>query len=182
MSTGQRKSSPSSSTVVGRSNFLMIAMSLVGSFSTAAGQVNAFSSILIAENSEAICQNGAVVEERAIPGAYSSVCMTLPERIVPLPKFSTRNQKQGKLIIGQQAGGSGQTGKTVWNSGLLLARLLDELVDKLSSHHEYKDFWSSQSIIELGCGTGLGSIAAHRLGAKSVVATDGNPPAVSTTK
>ncbi|KAL3926691.1 MAG: hypothetical protein SGARI_005525 [Bacillariaceae sp.] len=131
-------------------------MCLAASVSMATREVNALPSILVGEAAESMCQNGALVEERAIPGAYSS----------------------GTLVIGQQAGGSGQTGKTVWNSGLLLARLLDELVDRSES----SDFWSQQEILELGCGTSLGSIAAHRLGAKKVVATDGNPDVVELAK
>jgi predicted nicotinamide N-methyase len=117
------------------------------------------------------------VEERAIPGAYTSVCMTLSERVFPLPRLQRRlhqSNTNGTIVIRQQAGGSGATGMTVWNSGLLLARLLDELVEKLSATPRLKDFWSGQDVLELGCGTGIGSIAAHLLGAKSVVATDGN--------
>jgi SAM-dependent methyltransferase len=73
---------------------------------------------------------------------------------------------------------------TVWNSGLLLTRLLDAMVDELQhrqrtrggeSGSDVNSFWKQQDVMELGCGTGLCSIAAHRLGAKSVMATDGNP-------
>jgi predicted nicotinamide N-methyase len=145
-------------------------------------EVGAFPLILLGENIESMCQNGALMEERAIPGAYSSACMNLSERIVPLPKLTERNKKDGTIVITQQAGGSGQTGKTLWNSGLLLSRLLDELVEKLLVLPESRSFWSNQSIIELGCGTALGSITAHKLGAKKVLATDGNLEVVNLAK
>ncbi len=143
---------------------------------------------------ELVCQNGALMGESAVPGAYSSACMGLSERIVPLPKYRDRmnnkptentdvdaqRKKAGTIVVQQKAGGSGNTGMTVWNSGLLLTRLLDSMVEELQrkqggdpSIDNY--FWRNQDVIELGCGTGLCSIAAHRLGAKSVVATDGNP-------
>ena len=148
------------------------------------------------KNTESICQNGALMGESAVPGAYSSACMGLPERIVPLPRYreriskrtgseslsSRQNLQPGTIVVEQQTGGSGNTGMTVWNSGLLLTRLLDEMVAELKHQQEQKGglsnsnvFWENQDVIELGCGTGLCSIAAHRLGAKSVIATDGNP-------
>jgi SAM-dependent methyltransferase len=126
------------------------------------------------EDIEQICQNGSLVEERPVPGAYSSVCMDLLERIVPLPrlqermKFSERSTG-GVVVVKQRTGGSGKTGETVWNSGLLLTRFLDELSDRR------RDFWSRQRVLELGAGAGLSSIAAYKLGAKQVLCTDGNP-------
>jgi predicted nicotinamide N-methyase len=136
-----------------------------------------FPSWLLAESAEDICQNGGLVEERAIPGAYTSVCMSLPERVVPLPRLQRRlhnSKPSGAMIIRQLSGGSGATGMSVWNSGLILARLLDEIVERLSASPGLEDFWSGQDVLELGCGTGIGSIAAHLLGARSVIATDGN--------
>ena len=172
---------------------------------------------------ENVCRNGALMGESAVPGAYSSACMGLSERIVPLPKYRERmttiatelitaanankNNKNkgeevqqqhqsslqpGTIVVQQRAGGSGNTGMTVWNSGLLLTRLLDVMVDELQRQQRQRGggsnnkndnngndndntFWRNQDVLELGCGTGLCSIAAHRLGAKSVVATDGNP-------
>jgi ribosomal protein L11 methylase PrmA len=59
----------------------------------------------------------------------------------------------------------------VWNSALLLTRLLDTLTLKDPS-------WLSKTpttALELGCGTGLASIAAAKCGAARVIATDGNP-------
>mmetsp|Transcript_11984 Transcript_11984/g.30395 ORF Transcript_11984/g.30395 Transcript_11984/m.30395 type:complete len:335 (+) Transcript_11984:165-1169(+) len=155
------------------------------------------------KDAELICQNGALLGEAAVPGAYSSACMGLSERVVPLPRYRERvsamNRQQiagkdvqlmkddlrepGTIVVQQKAGGSGNTGMTVWNSGLLLTRLLDVMVEELQRRQGQKDgesssdnaFWRNQDVIELGCGTGLCSIAAHRLGAKSVMATDGNP-------
>jgi SAM-dependent methyltransferase len=91
--------------------------------------------------------------------------MTLPERIVPLSSGEN-------IIIQQEAGGSGKTGMAVWNSGLLMTRVVQALATSTSSSS-----WFSQqeSVLELGCGTGLVSIACHRLGIPMVLATDGNP-------
>jgi len=141
------------------------------------------------------------MSESAVPGAYSSVCMGLPERVIPLPKYRERYRslsknlfdngssgQPGTIIVQQQAGGSGNTGMTVWNSGLLLTRLLDVMVGELQQRERQRrggsatskdendnNFWMNQDVIELGCGTSLCSIAAQQLGARSVIATDGNP-------
>jgi len=56
----------------------------------------------------------------------------------------------------------------VWNSGVLLTRLLDELALANPS------FFEGRTVLELGCGAGLASVAAARLGASSVIATDAN--------
>ena len=144
-----------------------------------------------------ICQSGQLVQESAIPGAYQSTCMNLPERTVPLRLLDkrTRNQRSDTttfnftatttkdpiISVKQQPPGSGSTGMTVWNSGLVLTRLLDALVDQQQQRQEQQQqqqhLWrfDDQDVIELGCGTGLVSIACHKLGARSVVATDGNP-------
>jgi SAM-dependent methyltransferase len=77
-----------------------------------------------------------------------------------------------KIVIHQEASGSDPTGMAVWSSGLLLTRLLQALVTELPN-------WQPQSALELGCGTGLVSIAASRLWkSASVTATDGNPDVV----
>ena len=57
----------------------------------------------------------------------------------------------------------------VWNSGILLTRLLDALCQANPSALEGK------TVLELGCGTALASIAAAKLGAAAVLATDANP-------
>lgn len=110
------------------------------------------------------CQNGALVPEMAVPGAYNQVCMNLPERVLDV---------NGKTIrIQQEASGSGKTGLAVWNSGLLLTRLLEELAKTKKFSENFN------TVLELGCGTALVSIAAETLGATQVIATDGNPDVV----
>jgi len=64
--------------------------------------------------------------------------------------------------------GAGQTGVAVWNSCLLLTRLLDALTKQSPKWLENK------TVVELGCGVGLASISAAKLGATRVLATDGN--------
>jgi predicted nicotinamide N-methyase len=120
----------------------------------------------------AICQNGALVPEVAVPGAYNQVCMNLPERIL---KIDTNSQQV--IRIQQQTSGSGKTGLAVWNSGLVLMRLLVALKEQGAIQD-----WNNQRVLELGCGTGLVSIVASRLGSKSVLATDGNPDVVALTR
>jgi len=155
-----------------------------------------------------ICQNGALMDEIGIPGAYSSMCMGLPKRTITLPKYQERcrslwinpinngndasiNRNNGTIIVQQQAGGSGNTGMSVWNSGLLLTRLLDALVDEFERRQRRErstknkndnNFWMNQDVIELGTGTGICSIAAYQLGARSVIATDGNPRVLELTE
>lgn len=123
----------------------------------------------IIDDDSAICSKGALVPEQAVPGAYSQVCMTLSERIVPL-------SSGGDIVIRQEASGSGKTGMAVWNSGLVLTRIIQEISTQNPT------WFSNQQIMELGCGTGLVSIVCHRLGAKSVLATDGNPDVVANAK
>lgn len=64
--------------------------------------------------------------------------------------------------------GAGQTGVAVWNSCLLLARLLDTLTKQSPS------WLQGKTVVELGCGTALASISCAKLGASRVFATDGN--------
>jgi ribosomal protein L11 methylase PrmA len=68
------------------------------------------------------------------------------------------------------AGGSvaGRTGVAVWNSGILLTRLLD----KINSIDE--SIFKGKTVLELGCGAGLASIALAKFDAASVLATDAN--------
>ena len=60
----------------------------------------------------------------------------------------------------------------VWNSGILLFRLLDELS---VSNPSNLSILRGKTVLELGCGTALVSIACAKLGAASVIATDANP-------
>jgi SAM-dependent methyltransferase len=109
------------------------------------------------------CNKGTIIAESAVPGAYQQVCMTLEQRQVPLPSISNTLQiQQGQVA-------AGRTGVAVWNSALLLVRLLDALTRKDSR------WLYDKTILELGCGTGVASIAMAKLGASHVICTDGNP-------
>ena len=57
----------------------------------------------------------------------------------------------------------------VWNSGILLTRLLDRL-----NEYSNQSIFKNKSVIELGCGAALSSIAVAKFGASSVFATDAN--------
>lgn len=61
----------------------------------------------------------------------------------------------------------------MWNSGILLTRLLDKLNQIDSS------ILKDKTVFELGCGVALTSIAAAKLGAYIVYATDNNPEVLS---
>lgn len=95
--------------------------------------------------------------EDAIPGAYQNTCMTLPLRTVQLePSWSVQ--------IRQQTPAAGSTGMALWNSSLLLARLVLRM-----------PLLRGQNVVELGCGgSALVSLAAAHVGAQHVLATDGN--------
>ena len=120
------------------------------------------------------CRNGAIVGESQISGAYQQICMELPVRSIPL-------RSTGDVLAiaqGTTEGGStrtvqGRTGVAVWNSALLLCRLLDAI-----PMSQDKSFLTGKTILELGCGCGLSSIAAAKLGASRVIATDGNAEVV----
>jgi len=64
----------------------------------------------------------------------------------------------------------------VWNSALLLGWLLEAIVAA------NPNWLPTKRVVEAGCGAGLVSLMASKLGAKSVWATDGNPAAVSLTQ
>eukprot|EP00546_Thalassionema_frauenfeldii_P003837 CAMPEP_0178919220 /NCGR_PEP_ID=MMETSP0786-20121207/14311_1 /TAXON_ID=186022 /ORGANISM="Thalassionema frauenfeldii, Strain CCMP 1798" /LENGTH=291 /DNA_ID=CAMNT_0020593117 /DNA_START=85 /DNA_END=960 /DNA_ORIENTATION=+ len=120
------------------------------------------------ENQEIIksCENGAIAPEQAIPGAYQTSCTRLPSREILL---KTKEDASTIINIAQESTGPGQTGMTIWNSGLILVRLFEAI--SLSDPQWFR----SKTLVELGCGTGLASIAAAKMGAKSIFATDGNP-------
>ena len=126
--------------------------------------------------------------------------MNLPVRTIPvkqiLPDGNENNDNTiittKYLQIQQQGVGPGKTGLAVWNSSLLLGRLLEALAWHNPTwlrlgHNNAADSNSNsngnnqrqQRVAELGAGTGLVSIIANKLGAKSVWTTDGNPAAVA---
>ena len=113
------------------------------------------------------CSNGRLASESQVPGAYQQLCMGLEQRVFKL-------QSSGDTITVAQgtnsAGGSsvaGRTGVAVWNSGILLTRLLDEI-------NQNSSMFKESTVLELGCGAGLASIALAKFGSSSVIATDAN--------
>ena len=109
------------------------------------------------------CNDGRIIAESAVPGAYQQVCMTLELREIPLHTISTN------IYIQQGQVAAGRTGVAVWNSALLLVRSMDFITMKDPS------WLHGKTVLELGCGTGVTSIAMQKLGASHVIATDGNP-------
>ena len=136
---------------------------------------------------EEVCANGSLQLEQAVPGAYEQACMQLPVRTVPLDvrvhaasssqkhssKQPTTRMERTVLELEQGASGAGTTGLAVWNSSLLMVRLLQAL-----QHRDVDCFVRQSCIVEVGCGTGLVSLAVSRLGAPWVIATDSNPTVV----
>ena len=112
------------------------------------------------------CANGAIIPESAVPGAYQQICMGLPTREITLK--STGDKISILQGFGDDQGFSGRTGVALWNSGILLTRLLDLLAQ------EERGFFNGKTVLELGCGTALTTIAASKLGAVEVISTDGN--------
>ena len=136
----------------------------------AIGSVDKANAVAMSETTMKSCQSGTLMPEQAITGAYEQECMKLPIREIP---YSMNGQQTaGTLKIRQGLAGAGTTGLAVWNSSVLLSRLLQELA-------RYSNGWSSLKVLELGCGTGLASLTAAALGANRVLATDGNPAVVS---
>lgn len=111
---------------------------------------------------ERLCSGGALAGESAIPGAYQQPCMMLPVRSIPV------QNGQVNLSIEQGGAAAGSTGMAVWNSSLVLERLLERLTGS------QPDWLAGKTVLELGCGAGLVSLSAAVLGAAKVLATDGN--------
>jgi SAM-dependent methyltransferase len=160
------------------------------------------------------CAGTGLAVEQAIPGAYHQACMSLPVRSVPIRARRTRvassagtgeasadTTTTGSLArltdhvhvleIQQTYAGSvnsgslaGSTGTVIWNSSLLLTRLLERLASLESTSNLFRKedghtfdvepLSLPPTVMELGCGTGLVSLAAASLGATRVLATDGN--------
>lgn len=149
------------------------------------------------------CQEGRLALEQAVPGAYEQACMSLEMRRIPIHRPSRHRHNEprdtttttntadaaaadaaagGEVIylnIHQGTVASGSTGLAVWNSAILLTRLLERLCQ---SHPEWlqpqQEEDNKRTVLELGCGTGLASLACAVLGASRVLATDGNPQVV----
>jgi predicted nicotinamide N-methyase len=92
-----------------------------------------------------------------------SDCLQLPRRVV------WRGGARAPLIIRQtwdtQRMGTQSTGSAVWTGGIAISRYMEA---------RGPDYWAGKRVVELGCGTGLASITAAKLGA-TVVATDRDP-------
>ena len=104
-------------------------------------------------------------EEITIPGAYVQGCQGERTRLLAFPP------PVGTLTIEQGNVGPGTTGAALWNAGLLLAHYL------ASARGE--GYFSGKRVVELGCGTGLAGMVAARLGAGSVLLTDGKPEIIA---
>lgn len=149
-------------------------------FNSQTGSFTGTSFLVSLEESDKIstttrCQDGALMPELAVPGAYNNACMSMSERKIPIGKSSGST-----LTIRQQASGSGSTGLAVWNSALLMTRLVAALFDS-SNLDRIPNL--PKSISELGTGTALVSCALGRLLPDSqILATDGNPNVVSLAK
>ena len=97
------------------------------------------------------------VQEEAINGAYFQACMGDKERTFEWPSV-------GRISIEQGPIGPSNTGETLWNAAVLLA---DHMATELGA-----EYFKGKRVIELGTGTGVGSIAAAKNGAARVLATD----------
>ena len=80
-------------------------------------------------------------------------------------KSSTDNSNREQTV-------SGRTGVALWNSGILLTHLLDGI------NIVEPKYFEGKTVLELGCGTAVAAIAASKMGAKQVYATDGNQEVV----
>lgn len=120
------------------------------------------------------CVDGAIVAEEQVLGAYQQECFLLPERVVRLKSINSDvTIEQGLATSGSKSVVTGRTGVAVWNSCLLLTRFLDSVG---------RDLVAGKTVFELGCGAGLASIAVAKLGARHVVASDGNAEIVELAK
>lgn len=111
--------------------------------------------------------------------------MDLSERHIPIAVTTTASggsvdTKVVWLTVEQRPGqvGAGATGKAVWNSGLLLSRLLQRIAARTTvavpDGSTTTNWFTGKTVMELGCGAGLGSLTCALLGPDRVYATDGN--------
>ena len=111
--------------------------------------------------------------EVQVPGSYALSCMYLPARTIPLQSIKNNDGSNVSIAIMQGIRGpndsaTGRTGVVIWNSALLLTRLLDAI------NGFDQSFLEKKVVLELGMGTGISSIATAKLGAAKVYGTDGN--------
>ena len=158
-------------------------VSLSCSISHASGLASGGSDDLLDDSD---CQGGALASETAIPGAYQQACMAAPVRRLPVRIPSSGDKRRSAspndssdgdvfhLEFEQDGGavGAGSTGLAVWNGSVVLQRLLEYLTQSDSS------LFQAKTVVELGCGVGVGSLTCAALGAPRVLATDGNPEAL----
>lgn len=110
--------------------------------------------------------------ESVMPGAYITPCASESIR-----KFPLLLDQKTTLQIPQGTVAAGSTGTVVWNSGILLKRLVECLLSDNVFLHQH------DSVLELGCGgTGLVSAVLAKSGVSTVVATDGNPEMIQQVK
>ena len=130
------------------------------------------------------CRNGAIVGESQISGAYQQICMELPSRSIPLRSTGDVLTIAQGTADGASRTVQGRTGVAVWNSALLLTRLVDAISaqEAKASISQDRSLLRDKTMLELGCGCALSSIAAAKLGASRVIATDGNSEVVQLTK
>lgn len=130
------------------------------------------------------CLNGAIVGESQISGAYQQICMELPSRSIPLRSTGDVLTIAQGTADGASRTVQGRTGVAVWNSALLLTRLMDAISaqEAKASISQDRSLLRDKTVLELGCGCGLSSIAAAKLGASRVIATDGNSEVVQLAK
>ena len=134
------------------------------------GVINDQGASLENKNTLDSCPNPSYLSpETQIPGSYISSCADLSQRVYKLSSVPLSiSISQGLNGDGGQSTSTGRTGVFLWNSGLLLTRLLDKINERDSS------FLRGRTVLELGMGVGLSSIAAVKMGAGKVIATDGN--------
>lgn len=155
-----------------RQNMLQVSRYFLATiFGLSYHQLSTAKAAAFSETSLKLCQTGALMPEQAITGAYEQDCMTLPVREIPY--HNIRQNTSVALRIRQGTAGAGSTGLAVWNSSILLSRLLQQLAVAV------EDWSTNKRVLELGCGTGLASLTVAGLGAANVLATDGNPAVVA---